>query len=485
MNSKLVNKILIADDDKDILYILKSLLVRNGYDVFVAENGVEVVERSLEIIPDLVIMDINMPIMNGYEACEKIRNNVVTENIPVIFLSGLTDMNDKKRALQVGGNDYLVKPFSEAELIMRINSVDKIQDLKKRDSVNFQEIISNKSEKMIMLETIAMGLAHEVNNPLTAIKSTLAVMNKISDDSGICELVDDVKLQVSRIERVTSRVLKLANNNVQYFNDESISNLCHDIIEKTKLYAEKKNIKINVTSEIEDIRFLCDAEQFKLAITNIIKNAVDFSSEGSDVLINCKEECNNIFIEISDRGQGINDDQLSEIFLPFFSSDSLNHLGLGLSISKGIIDNHFGKIEVVSKVNEGTTVRVVIPLVSKNKKIMIVDDDRQILKHLKIILERSGYKCCCADNGERGLSVLEENNDVDIIVTDFFMPIMDGFDFTKKLKSDARYKDIPVIGYTGFATTQNIEDARNVGILEVMTKPFALDEFKNVLEKYS
>ena len=177
--------ILVVDDTPANLRLLVGMLTEKGYKVRPVMDGELALTGAKAIPPDLILLDINMPKMNGYEVCEKLKENELTREIPVIFISALDDVLDKVRAFQVGGVDYVAKPFQVEEVLMRVETHLVIRNLQRSLITKNQdlEIIVNQlqnaqeqliqSEKMAALGQLVAGIAHEINTPLGAIRSSV------------------------------------------------------------------------------------------------------------------------------------------------------------------------------------------------------------------------------------------------------------------------------------------------------------------------
>ncbi|MFB2838998.1 response regulator [Floridanema evergladense] len=177
--------ILVVDDTPDNLRLLVGMLTENGYKVRPVMDGELALTGAKAMLPDLILLDINMPTMNGYEVCKKLKESELTREVPVIFLSALDEALDKVKAFQVGGIDYVTKPFQVEEILARVETHLAIRQLQKNLTTKNQELeltvqqLQNtqeqliQSEKMAALGQLVAGIAHEINTPLGAIRSSV------------------------------------------------------------------------------------------------------------------------------------------------------------------------------------------------------------------------------------------------------------------------------------------------------------------------
>ena len=191
-NDKL--NILVVDDTPDNLRLLSAMLSTRGYEVRKALNGKMALNACQINLPDLILLDINMPDMNGYELCQKLKADQTTSGIPVIFISALDDVLDKVKAFDVGGSDYITKPFYTAEVISRIENQINLRSLQvklHKKNIYLQKTLEDlkaaqlqqiQNEKMVALGHLVAGIAHEVNNPVSFIYGNLEYVSDYVGD---------------------------------------------------------------------------------------------------------------------------------------------------------------------------------------------------------------------------------------------------------------------------------------------------------------
>ncbi|MBD1944589.1 response regulator [Coleofasciculus sp. FACHB-712] len=426
MDSKLANTfkadILIVDDTPDNIRFLSSLLLDKGYNVRKSINGQMALTAVKTLQPDLILLDINMSGMNGYEVCERLKEDTETSSVPVIFLSALDDVLDKVKAFQVGGVDYITKPFQIEEVLARIQNQLTIQSLQtqlKNQNSQLQQALGDlkkaqaqlvQKEKMLGLGQLAAGMAHEINNSIGFIsgnleparkyiqdllnlvriyqqeypKPTLPIQKAIQEidldflNSDIQNLVGSMQTGVERI-----CTMLLALRIFSRLNESDIKAVdIHEGLNSTllllqhRLRGEGKRPEIQVIKKYEDLPLVnCYASQLNQAFLNLLNNAIDalelrigqdFSESSSPTIWISTEfsAWETIIIRIKDNGIGIAEEMRSRLFDPFFTTKPIGQgSGLGLLTAYEIIvEKHKGQLTCHSFPGQGAEFTIEIPV---------------------------------------------------------------------------------------------------------------------------
>jgi len=387
--------ILIVDDTPENLKLLVSLLSSNGYKVRPAVSG-EIALRSVNANkPDLILLDIRMPNMDGFEVCKRLKENPNSKDIPVIFISAMDDINDKIKAFNVGGIDYVTKPFEQEEVLARINTHVTLSALQKElqsqnEKLKYlmkkqkeQEDIMIEQSKMASLGELVAGVAHEINTPvglsitgITHLRSiTEELNNKYSNNTMTqTDFQDYLKTNVTlnksiyiNLKRTAELVKSFKMVAVDQSNDKKdMFFMCEKIDQVlVSLNAKLKNTKIDVEVQCnKKIRVNKDPGAIFQILTNLITNSLMHGFEDGDkgkIDINVYEKDTNIYIVYKDNGNGIKEDVLPKIFNPFFTTNrKLGGVGLGLHIVYNIVNSQLGGlINVKSKIGEGVEFEIV------------------------------------------------------------------------------------------------------------------------------
>ncbi|MGK7924364.1 MAG: response regulator [Spirulina sp.] len=403
--------ILIVDDTPDNIRLLSTMLSKRGYRVRPAINGKMALLAAKAVPPDLILLDINMPAMNGYEVCKKLKDNEKTQEIPIIFLSALDNVEDKVKAFEVGGIDYITKPFQFAEVLVRIQNqlmIRKLQKTLQKQNDRLKQVMTQlvQNEKMAGLGQLVAGIAHEINNPINFIYGNLNPTSAYVQDlfhlidlyqqeypqpkAKIQENIDEIDLDFLRAdlpnsiasmqtgaERIRTIIINLRNFarldeaeikkvNLHEGLDSTLSILQH------RLKSRDDRPEILVERNYGDIpQIACYPGQLNQVFFHILNNAIDAFDEWDIekpqiTMITDIIEGDRLRVRLSDNGKGIAEDLQNRLFDPFFTTKSVGKgVGLGLAISYQIIvEKHDGQIYCESSPEKGATFTLELPIAS-------------------------------------------------------------------------------------------------------------------------
>jgi len=359
VNSKNKRKqtILIIDDVPDNLQVLGSILDKNGFDISPALNGKEGLRLAKNIHPNLILLDIMMPGMDGFEVLEELKKDKTTEDVPVIFLTAKVEKEDVVKGLQSGAVDYVTKPFNPDELLMRIRNQLTIQA--------YQKDIERLSQKRKELLHV---LCHDLANPLTAILGAIDIIEPQNEDE--TEIKQYIKKSaeqgvnvinvVKKLEAAESKQLQMKMQPV--ILSEAIENSLRMLRDKYKA----KNITI-LNNVSDDLIVEVELTTFvNSVLNNILTNAIKFSYPESDIVIQAVKEQEYAVLEIKDHGIGIPESIVANLF----DSSKTTHrdgtrgedgTGFGMPLVKTFVNTYGGTITINSDTSEeqhGTSVKL-------------------------------------------------------------------------------------------------------------------------------
>jgi signal transduction histidine kinase len=414
--------ILIVDDTPDNLRFLSSLLLNEGYNVRKATNGQMALTAVKTVPPDLILLDVNMPGMSGYEVCEHLKKDSQTSSVPVIFLSALDDVMDKVKAFQVGGADYITKPFKIEEVLARIQNqltIKSLQNELQSQNTQLQQALNElkkaqaqlvQKEKMLGLGQLAAGMAHEINNSIGFVSSNLEPASKyIQDLLNLIKLyqqeypnpsipiqetiqeidLDFLSLDIKKImgsmqtgaERISTMILALRI--FSRLNESDIKAVdIHEGLDSTllllqhRLRKEMKCPEIKVIKQYGNLPLVtCYASQLNQVFFNLLNNAIDAIDSGLEkgitelssptIWINTELTAyKTVKIQIKDNGIGIDEKVRSRLFNPFFTTKPVGQgSGLGLVTSYEIVvEKHKGELRCNSLPGQGAEFTIEIPV---------------------------------------------------------------------------------------------------------------------------
>lgn len=365
--------ILVVDDNENNRAICKDNLEMEGCQVLLANNGEQGLNIAKEQKPDLILLDIMMPVMDGFEFLERLKADPELANIPVLMLTAKSESKDVVRALESGAQDYLTKPFAIDELIARVNTLVRLKKVEDqlRASVS-------KNEHLAILGTMAAGVAHDFKNVLAIL--TWAEIIEINMELLSEKIPDNIKQEFLReIQEIQEAVVEISEARefgvtlcqglTAFANASAAGKAEYDLAEvlqaplkmfDRRLRGRDISLKTNLNKTLP---IICNKAEIQRVLLNLITNAL-YAMEKKDpkILSICIwENVEDVRLSVSDTGVGICDEILSYIFNEFFTTKNDRGSGIGLDTVKKIMKSHGGSIAVQTKVGEGTTFTLSFP----------------------------------------------------------------------------------------------------------------------------
>ncbi|TYQ25049.1 response regulator [Pseudanabaena sp. UWO310] len=529
--------IMIVDDIPANLEVLSETLSTVGYDVAIATSG----DRALKqigrqfgrLVPELILLDIRMPDMNGFEVCEHLKSNPLTQDIPVIFMTALNDIDSKIKSFALGGVDYITKPFQYQEVIARIKTHLQLrrltQDLEQevnRQVISLQKAKLAAEEANLAKSQFLANISHELRTPLNAI---LGITEGLQDEVfGSINPKQNSVLQT--IEQSGTHLLSLINDILDVAKIESgqlelnciavgIEPICTASLEFIRPQAVKKSIYLRSYLPPNLPHLWIDELRIRQVLINLLTNAVKFTPNGGQVMLEVSTVKKDVsetaiakeFLRISvkDTGIGIAPENISKLFKPFIQIDSaLNRnyegTGLGLSLVKRIVDLHGGNVDLTSELGVGSCFTVEIPCVvsasasklankvgassestltldseKKSSKefssplILLAEDNETNIITISSYLEAIGYRLLFANNGKEAIAFAQKHHP-DLILMDIQMPEMDGLEAIRQIRLDPELINIPIIALTALAMADDRQRCLIAGANHYLSKPVKL-----------
>lgn len=362
-------RILVIEDDVSLReFMIKYFLEKEGYHVITAENGEIGLEKAKQELPDLIICDIMMPKMNGYEVIQALHEYTPTARIPFIFLTAMSDRANIRDGMNLGADDFLTKPFVSQELITAVKK--RLQKKESDESAAFGKLKD-------LRDKITSVLPHEFRTPLSTI---LSASNILMDE---CDTIDKDELRemLGYINTSAKRLNRLIENYLLYISLENTTltedmknerTLCTtENIHECVLNQMKKNNRAHDLvwqNGIPDagVRVAVSESYFNKIVEEITDNCCKFSENGTPVSITTSVDSGNLILEFTDQGVGMTKEEIAQIgaFMQF-KRDILEQQGggFGLTLAKRIIELHGAALHIESVVDKTTTVRFSVPVV--------------------------------------------------------------------------------------------------------------------------
>ena len=359
--------ILLIDDLPDNLKLLGEMLQTEGYNIRLVTTGAQALKVAEQDKPDLILLDILMPKMDGYEVFRQLKENAEMKDIPVIFISALNDTENIVKALQSGGMDYITKPFQSEEVLARVRTHLQLR----RQSKELQEQSKQLRELNASKDKFFSIIAHDLRSPFNSIIgfSEILLENAVKKNYDVMEEYSEIILKSSRL------AMDLLSNLMEWTRSQTgrmdfnpgkvelvqlitgIGQLFHGI-------AEQKSIGI-ILEIPESAAIYADQDMLSTVLRNLISNAIKFTYFGGKITVSVQENPEEITVSIRDSGVGMKKEKLEKLFRIDSDSSTLGTnkekgTGLGLILCKEFIEKHNGKIWVESEFGKGSVFRFTI-----------------------------------------------------------------------------------------------------------------------------
>ena len=511
-------KILIVDDTPVNLTVLRAMFSEKQLLISVASNGEAAIKNAQHSIPDLILLDIVMPGIDGFETCKRLKSNEATKDIPVIFISAKAGIEDFVKGLSFGGVDYIAKPFRQEEALARTQI-----HLRLRKAFIDKEIAQKNAEKDAEKANQAKSeflarMSHELRTPMNAILGFTQLLE--TDEKN--PLADYQKKNLERVSVAGNHLLKLINEVLDLSTIESgnmqlstelvdMISIVDNVIAISQPLADQRDVSIRY-QKIPEGNCLIEVDplRFKQVVLNLVSNAIKYNKpKGSVVISFARQGDGKIRLGVRDTGHGIAEDKKGKLFKPFerFDTDAelIEGTGIGLSISKQLVELMGGTIGFESVLGEGSLFYIDIPVSDKTlapskveispdpatastsatggRTVLYIEDIPANVELVKVILaNRPHIDLLSAPNATEGLKKAEAHLP-DLILMDIHLPGMDGLSAFKKLKTIETTRNIPVIALTADAMSGDIKKALDMGFKSYITKPIDVPEFLKVIDE--
>jgi signal transduction histidine kinase len=492
-------RVLLADDNADMRDYLGRLLGQS-YRVETVADGQSALERIQQSPPDLVLSDVMMPNLDGFGLLAAIRGDERTRSLPVILLSARAGEEARIEGLRAGADAYIVKPFSARELLARVDSQLALSRQRQENERSIAE-----SERLLREadrrkdEFIAL-LAHELRNPLAPIRTGLELLRVAGDAPETVSRVRAImERQVSQMVRLIDDLLDISRITsgkiVLQRTPTPLNELIENVLETQRSALRDSGLELVVELPDQPCVIDVDPTRFVQILSNVIHNALKFTPRGrirvrAEVEPKAGAAARALAISVCDTGVGISRELLPKIFELFTQGEALNGrmhggLGIGLSLSRRLVEMHGGRIDAHSDgPGCGSTFVITLPVCEAPKlsaqaprddrtircRALIIDDNRDAAETVAMLVEQIGGAARTAHDAVSGLAAVAEF-EPDIVLLDLGMPGIDGYEACRRIRLQQNGRPLAIAALTGWGQPQDRQRAFDAGFDSHLTKP--------------
>ena len=360
------SSILVVDDTPANLKLLVGMLMQHGYNVRPAPNGEFALQTARREPPDLILLDINMPGMNGYQVCEQLKADANLKAIPVIFISALDDVLDKVKAFGTGGVDYVTKPFQFDEIEARVRAHLALR----RQERLLEKNLAQLKELELLRDSLVHMIVHDMRSPLAVIVMSLHVLQEqfLADRSDADELIQDANSAANRLNEMATQILDISRLEA---GQMPIKKEHHDLAQTLRVTNESLAAlarERRICLEVPGVSVaLYDEDIVGRVVANLLTNAFKFTQPDGQITLSVTRQAEFFRVAVIDNGRGIAPAHQQKIFEKFGQVELRNkHIGtgLGLTFCKLAVEAHGGQIGVESELGQGSAFWFTLPATS-------------------------------------------------------------------------------------------------------------------------
>ncbi|MBN1199045.1 MAG: response regulator [Bacteroidales bacterium] len=515
MNEK--PKILLVDDREKNILVLEEMLGDLNIEYVRAYSGTEAIAKAADIDFALVLMDVNMPEMDGFEAVEHIRKDPRNTLLPIIYITAFYHEDYYRvKGIKSGAVDFITKPIIPDILVGKVTVFINLYKQRKalEEEILWREQIEKDLKKAKDLAEDAMRakqkflstMSHEIRTPLNAIINTVNLLHDEDPREEQKESLDILRFSTDNLLKIVNDILDYSKIDAGKIEFEKVEFEMRKLLEGVRksfsydINRKALTMEIHVDDQIPAVIF-GDSIRLTQILINLVGNAVKFTAEGGIILSASQEkkleDIITVRFDITDTGIGIPDDKVDMIFDSFTQATSsttrkYGGTGLGLAITQKLVELQGGTISVQSKVCEGSTFSFSLPFqVSiktqvkddtlekatfhslKGMKILVVEDNLVNQKIVSKYLSKWEVEQDLAENGKVALQKVMQNR-YDLVLMDLHMPEMSGYEATLKIRSlpEQYFQNLPIIALTASVFLEDREKIQKFGMNGFITKPF-------------
>jgi signal transduction histidine kinase len=512
--------LIIDDEPVSATAVEISLAAAGQEDIHIVTDPCNALEAFRDYQPDIVLLDLSMPLMDGFQVLEELRKHIPPDDhMPVIVITADPAESTRRRALAAGASDFLTKPFGSTELRLRVRNLlqtrflhlglreqnrrldqlvtERTQELEAAlDELRETQRNSIREQRLHAFSEMAGGVVHDFNNVLMILMSLADLMGRetAKDDSPLKDYVGTMQAVLQEAAQLIARLHYFCRprHDDDLFMPTDLKKLVEDAVHlaKPKWHnaARATGHDIRLCIQIDRVElFPCNASEMREALFHLILNAVDAMPNGGTLTVSLRSAQGRVQISVGDTGIGMSEEVRTRCLDPFYSTKGETGTGLGLSMVHGIVRRHGGEIEIASKPGEGSTLSIFLPqqnstaqaarprhslVLSRPLRILLAEDDQRLRQLIALQMESMGHIVESAADGQEALQKFHESP-FDLILTDLSMPELNGIALVEAARQIIA--EIPVIMLTGFGAMLLPDGERPPGVDILLSKPVTRD----------
>lgn len=364
----ITGRVLIVDDQEANRLLLRDLLESQGHEVAEAVDGVEALERVAAAAPDVVLLDVGMPGIDGFEVCRRLKADPGTATIPVLLVTALNQRDQRLLGIGAGANDYITKPIDKSDLSLRVRNAIRMHQLYAEIEEQYRRL-----EKLELLrDSLVHMIVHDLRSPLAGIRAYLDLMKMDGEgklEPDMTQSIDEARKVAVDMTEMVSDLLDVsrleAGKMPLEVSQVDLASLATEVAAATGRATHR--VTVRVEASVEQARIIGDPSVIRRVITNLVGNAVKFSPTSSQIVLLVQGNGAEAKVSVSDRGPGIATEYHEKIFEKFGQVEAASHgtkhsSGLGLTFCKFAVEAHGGRIGVESDVGRGSTFWFALPV---------------------------------------------------------------------------------------------------------------------------
>jgi len=373
--------ILAVDDQPDNLELLRQVL-EDDFDVITAASGMECLERAKGDNPDVILLDVQMPEMDGYEVLDKLREHERTHRIPVIFITArYRDPDRVARGLELGAFDYITKPIDDDVLLTKVaitarirraeeearQALGKLVEQQRREKESVKAELNRLREELVRkarlaaIGQVSASIAHELRNPMGTVRNAAYYLRRhaIKDQPKVTQYLEIIDQELATADRIIQNLLSMVRVKEPQRSEVDLGQVVRDAFATV---VDAQDVTLRITTDPDPFVILADPDQLRQVVSNIITNAKQAMEGQGELEIAASRDTDGDTIVLRDTGPGVSENIQSTLFEPLVT-DKVKGTGLGLTVCRMIVEHHGGTIELQETGGFGTAFRIRLPRV--------------------------------------------------------------------------------------------------------------------------